>query len=144
LSEWVALSQASGLSLERWRRLVGRIVPLYAWRGTRHYLTELLSFYLPEDSDVQVDDRDFVGLIVGRSRMGVDTRVERDRLFWFKVMIRMPNVPDAAENRVLGRNEWLERIRRVIELAKPAHTTYDLELLLLEAEDDGEAGFVSA
>ncbi len=144
LSEWVALSQASGLSLERRRRLVGRIVPLYAWRGTRKYLTELLSFYLPENSEVLIGDQEFVGLVVGRSRIGVDTWLEQDRPFWFKVMVRMSNVPDAAEDRVLGRNEWLERIRRIIELAKPAHTTYDLALVLLEPDDQWEAGSVPA
>lgn len=144
LSEWVALSQASGLSLERRRRLVGQVVPLYGWRGTRKYLTDVLSFYLPEGSDVQVDDEEFVGLVVGRSRVGVDTWLEQDRPFWFKVIVRLPNVPDAAEDRVLGRDEWMERIARVIELAKPAHTTYDLELVLFSPDDQWQAGSVTA
>src|SRR5262245_31021867 len=59
LSEWVALSETFGLPLERHRRLVGRIVPLYAWRGTRKYLTDILSFHLRERSEVQVDDQEF-------------------------------------------------------------------------------------
>ena len=135
LSEWVALSRTFDLSLERQRGLVGRIVPLYAWRGTRKYLTDILSFHLRERSEVQVNDQEFVGLTLGRSKIGVDTWLERDRPFWFKVTVRMSNAPDAGEDPVLGRDEWLERIGRIIELAKPAHTTYDLELVLQEPDD---------
>ena len=35
LAQWVALSGAASLPIERQRRLIGRIVPLYASRGTR-------------------------------------------------------------------------------------------------------------
>lgn len=134
LAQWVALSRAAGLPLERQRRLVRRIVPLYAWRGTRRYLTELLEFYLPENTEIRVEDQEFIGLVVGKARIGLDSWLEHDRPYWFKVTIRMPESASAAKPRALGRNDWQERIRQVIELAKPAHTTYDLELALLEPE----------
>ncbi len=134
LAQWVALSGAAELPLERRRRLVGRIVPLYAWRGTRRYLIELLEFYLPGNTEIRVADEESVGLVVGSARVGVDTWLEHDRPFWFKVTIRMPDIAGAPEFRALGRNEWQERIRRVIELAKPAHTTYDLELAFPESD----------
>jgi phage tail-like protein len=133
LAQWVALSRATELPLERQRRLVGRIVPLYAWRGTRRYLSELLAFYLPEDSEIRIEDQEFVGLVVGRSRIGSDTWLEQDRPFWFKVTVRL-GAGRAPAERPLGRPEWQERIRRVIELAKPAHTTYDLDLASWEPE----------
>lgn len=137
LEQWIALSRAAGLPLERQRRLVGRIVPLYAWRGTRRYLTELLKFYLPENSEVRVEDQEFVGLVVGQARIGVDSWLEHDRPFWFKVTIQMPDNAAVPAERSLGRDEWLERIRQVIDLARPAHTTYDLELVWSEAESHG-------
>jgi len=137
LAQWVALSRAAGLPLDRQRRLVGRIVPLYAWRGTRRYLTELLGFYLPENSEIGVQDQEFVGLVVGKAKIGLDTWLEHDRPFWFKVMIRLPDNVASGEQRSLGRSEWLERIRQVIDLAKPAHTTYDLELASSEPESHG-------
>jgi phage tail-like protein len=128
LGQWVALSNAAGLSVEGQRRLLGRIVPLYAWRGTGRYLTELLAFYLPEKSEIRVEDQEFVGLILGRARIGSDTWLERDRPFWFKVTVRLPETVAAADQRGLGRSDWQARIRQVVDLAKPAHTTYDLEL----------------
>ena len=123
LGRWVALSGAASLPIERQRRLIGRIVPLYAWRGTKHYLIELLRFHLPEHSEIGVEDQEFTGLILGKSRIGVDAWLEEDRQFWFKVTIRLPE-GEAAR----GRTDWPARIRQVVDLAKPAHTTYDLEL----------------
>jgi phage tail-like protein len=123
LAQWVALSGAASLPLERQRRLVGRIVPLYSQRGTRQYLIDLLRFHLPERSEIDVEDQDFTGLILGKSRVGVDTWLEEDRPFWFKVTIRLPE-----GERARGRIDWPVRIRHVVDLAKPAHTTYDLEV----------------
>lgn len=122
LAQWVALSDPGALSLEGRRRLIGHIVPLYARRGTGHYVTELLRFYLPDDADIGVEDRQFRGLVLGQARVGVDAWLAEDRPFWFKVTIRMPDTAG-------GRTDWGERIRQVIDLAKPAHTTYDLELV---------------
>jgi hypothetical protein len=45
LSEWVALTHKVGLAPKRQRDLVAMIVPLYAKRGTKGYLTKLLEFF---------------------------------------------------------------------------------------------------
>jgi phage tail-like protein len=127
LSQWVALSGSGALSLERRRRLLGQIVPLYAWRGTRHYVAELLRFYLPGAADIDIEDRQFRGLVLGQARVGVDAWLTEDRPFWFKVTVRMPDTGG-------GRTDWRERIRQVVDLAKPAHTTYDLELVASPAD----------
>ena len=128
--------RAAGLPLERQRLLVGRIVPLYARRGTRRYLTELLEFYLPENTEIRIEDQEFVGLIVGKARIGVNSWLEHDRPFWFKVVIRMPDRTSAADQPALSRHEWQERIRQVVDLAKPAHTMYDLELAMADAQSE--------
>jgi hypothetical protein len=128
LAQWVALSGAALLPLERQRRLVGRIVPLYAWRGTRRYVTELLRFYVPENTEIRVEDQEFAGLTLGTSRIGVDAWLEQGRPFWFKVTIRLPDTAGGGERRSHGRTDWPARIRQVVDLAKPAHTTYDLEV----------------
>jgi phage tail-like protein len=131
LEQWVAVSGPRALSLEGRRRLIGRTVPLYAWRGTRRYVTDLLRFYLPDDADVGVEDRQFRGLVLGQARAGVDAWLAADRPFWFRVTIRMSDTAG-------GRTDWRERIRQVIDLAKPAHTTYDLDLVASQTDMEGE------
>jgi phage tail-like protein len=136
LAQWVALSHGMGLPLERRRRLVQIIVPLYAWRGTKRYLTELVKFYLPADAEVRVDDQEFSGFRIGMAKVGVDTWLERDRPFWFKVTIRVPSPGTDAERGPQWQDEWQKRVRQVIELAKPAHTTYDLDWALADEKSE--------
>jgi hypothetical protein len=128
LAHWVALSGPLPISVERQRQLVGRIVPLYAWRGTRRYVTELLEFYLPENARIRVEDGEFAGFEIGRSRIGIDAWLEHDRPFWFKVMVLLPDPAAGREGDTRGPVDWETLIRQIIDLAKPAHTTYDLEL----------------
>ena len=136
LAQWVALSHRMGLPLEQQRRLVGRIVPLYAWRGTKRYLTELLKLYLPTGAEVRVEDQEFNGFKIGMAKVGLDTWLERDRPFWFKVTIRVPSSGTHAERGPQWQDEWQKRIRQVVELAKPAHTTYDLDWSLADVESE--------
>lgn len=130
LSQWVALSHGLGLPAARLRQLIGVIVPLYAWRGTKRYLADLLKFFLPEHSEIQIEDQQFVGLVVGRARVGTDTWLEQDRPFWFKVTLRLP----ASELAARREEEWRKPIVQIIDLAKPAHTTYGLDLALAQME----------
>jgi phage tail-like protein len=136
LAQWVALSHRMGLPLEQQRRLVGRIVPLYAWRGTKQYLTELLKLYLPTGAEVRVEDQEFNGFKIGMAKVGLDTWLERDRPFWFKVTIRVPSSGADAERGPQWQDEWQKRVRQVIELAKPAHTTYDLDWALADVKSE--------
>jgi len=136
LAQWVALSRRMGLPLEQQRRLVGTIVPLYAWRGTKHYLIELLKFYLPEGAEIRVEDQEFTGLVVGKARIGLDTWLEHDRPFWFKVTIRVPSSGTDGERSLQWQDEWQMRVRQVIELAKPAHTTYELDWALVDEKSE--------
>jgi phage tail-like protein len=130
LAQWVALSHRMGLPLEQQRRLVEKIVPLYAWRGTKRYLIKLLKLYLPTGAEVRVEDQELNGFKIGMAKVGLDTWLERDRPFWFKVTIRVPSSGVDAERGPQWQDEWQKRVRQVIELAKPAHTTYDLDWAL--------------
>jgi phage tail-like protein len=127
LAEWVALSNKIGLSSKRQRELVARIVPLYAQRGTKVYLAKLLEFFSPEGAAITIEDHELPGLIVGTAKLGVDSWLERDRPFWFKVKIRVPDPGAGAERQSQLQNEWQQRARQVIDLAKPAHTIYELD-----------------
>lgn len=122
LAQWVALAHGRGLPEDRLRNLIARSVPLYAQRGTKAYIEELLKLFLTGVESVSVNDQETTAVVVGRSRVGVDSWLGGDRPFWFRVVICV----DSEESNEPG--PGLERsARSVIELAKPAYTTYELE-----------------
>lgn len=125
LARWVALTHLDGLTEKRQRQLLAEIVPLYAQRGTEKYLERLLELFKPENATVSIEDQELQGFVVGTATIGIDSRLERDRPFWFKVKI-FTSVIDPDERRE-SRTQWEKRIRRVIDLAKPAHTLYELD-----------------
>jgi phage tail-like protein len=127
LSEWVAVSHKTGLLPIRQRELLAKIVPLYAERGTKTYLAKLLQFFSPEGTEITIEDHELPGFIIGTAEIGVDSWLERDRAFWFKVKIRVPSPGGSAARQAQLQNEWQERARQVIDLAKPAHTMYQLD-----------------
>jgi phage tail-like protein len=133
LARWVAASQLDLFTPERQRRLIAGIVPLYARRGTQGYLTAVLELLVPDGTTVSVQDEGLRGFVLGTSRVGVDTLLDREKPFWFKVTIEVPtDVSDPAEGeRRLAkfRDRWGKPIRQVIELAKPAHALYELDYL---------------
>jgi phage tail-like protein len=134
LAQWVALSHLSGLTKQRQRDLLAEIVPLYAQRGTQTYLERLLEFFKPENTSIVVEDRELHGFIVGATRIGIDSRLEYDRPFWFRVAIYIAvPVGDTSEQRGFIA-QWEERLRRVIDLAKPAHTLYELDWQFEDSE----------
>lgn len=126
LAQWVALTHLDGLTEERQRQLLAEIVPLYAKRGTKKYLEQLLAFFTPENARVEIMDQGLQGFVVGTAKLGLDSRLERDRPFWFQVTISVPASRDEPEKRKEFRAQWEQGVRQVIDLAKPAHTLYEL------------------
>ena len=127
LAQWVALTHFSGLPPARQRRLLSTIVPLYGKRGTREYLEKILDFYKPEDAVIEIIETGTPGFEVGESPLGVETRLGGEAPFLFKVRIFSRRPPtDSAEEREF-RTRMEKQLRRAIELAKPAHTCYELQ-----------------
>lgn len=120
LASWLAFAPHRLFEPEELRRIVAGIVPLYGRRGTRAYLEQLLALCFDEVAQVQVEER-LDGFCLGRSRIGVDTWLSEERPFWFSVDVRVRGGAPAA-------TRLEQRVRAVIEFAKPAHTTYDLTL----------------
>lgn len=101
LSSWVAFSIRADLAVDQKRSFLSRIVPLYARRGTLLNLQELLGIFIH----------------------GTPTVVESDDPFHFHVSIQLPQAPPA----VLLRQSTIAHA--LIDMEKPAHTFYDLELI---------------
>ncbi len=137
LAQWVALGQHQGLTGERLRNLISRIVPLYTKRGTKKYVSQLLELSIPEITVVGIRDQQQQGLTLGKSSLGKDSWLEGEKPFWFEVVVRdQAKKDDAMENERFKEN-WRERIRSIIDLAKPAHTTYGVRW---EYETEGNIG----
>lgn len=126
LAQWVALGQYQGLPEKKLRALMARIVPLYGQRGTKRYLTNMLQFFIPENATITINDQELPSLIVGISKVGLDSRLGGDMPFWFLVKIRSRVSTTNPEEREKLRKEFEKSARSVIDLAKPAHTTYQL------------------
>jgi phage tail-like protein len=127
LATWLSFTPHALFPPELLRRIVGGIVPMYGKRGTRDYLVRLLELCFGNElAQIQVDDRPGVGFTVGQSTVGVDTRLAVSRPFCFKVVIERHE--SQAEPMASHEAEALQhRLRAVIDFAKPAHTTYELE-----------------
>jgi len=121
LASWVALDLRADLPRPRRRKLLANIVPLYQIRGTKKYMEKVLQLHL--DGDVTVDDSELPRFQVGvHSTLGSDTYVDGGPPYFFRVKVEL-----SASERELEVQAHMAR--EVIELAKPAHTVYLLEMI---------------
>lgn len=130
IASWLAFAPQRLFEPEQLRRVVAGIVPLYGRRGTRAYIEQLLKLCFDEIAAVRVDERDLTGLCLGRSRTGIDSLLAAQRPFWFSVdvQVRAHAAPPARLE---------QRLRAVIDFAKPAHTLYELRMHLSAPGEDG-------
>ena len=99
LAQWVALGQLQLLAEEQRRTLIANIVPLYAIRGTKNYLAKILALFFPGCSPTI--DEELPAMRVGKSKIGVDTRLGGDIPFFFLVKLQLPT----EEKNPLNSNE---------------------------------------
>jgi phage tail-like protein len=119
LAQWVAFTPHALFSPPQLRRIVAGIVPLYTRRGTRAYLEQLLRLCFEEIDAVEIDEAAGPGLRLGHARVGEDSVLGPGRPFWFRVVL----VLRAGEARA---GAFEDRVRALIDFAKPAHTAYEL------------------
>ena len=127
LAAWLAFAPHPLFEPERLRRIVAGIVPLHGRRGTRSYLEQLLRLCFEEIANVHVDEQDQTGLRVGRSKLGLDSLLAEERPFWFSVDIDVRG-DGTAQAWSTGAMRFEQRVRAIIDFAKPAHTAYELRL----------------
>jgi phage tail-like protein len=102
LASWVALSLRADLDERSQRRFIACSVERYQFRGTKANLQQLLELFL--SATPSVND-------------------ETGRVHHFQVIISFPAINSPE---ILGRQ--LDIASNVIELEKPAHTSYDLDV----------------
>jgi phage tail-like protein len=127
LATWVAFTPHELFSPDQLRTLISRIVPLYAKRGTRAYLEELLKLCFEEISDVKIDEDAASKFKVGHCRVGIDTLFGDERPFWFHINIALHRHKFDKKTEKPP-HEFEQQVRRIIDFGKPGHTAYELSL----------------
>lgn len=136
LANWVALSLRADLSEARKREAIARIVPLYGKRGTKDGIKDLVELFTggtitliePDDLELQIRDH---------STIGRDTWLGGPPPHVFRARFTPPHEDSKdKEQRERQGKLQIEIARWAIEMAKPAHTWYTLEVA--ESEQSAE------
>jgi phage tail-like protein len=122
LAKWFTLGLRDDWTDEEKRRLLSRIVPLYRQRGTKAGLSDLLSTYT--GMQVEISDQIQPIQIGVSSTIGIDTMIGGAPPHYFLVRMYLGDV----EPTLLSRRQAIAKA--IIEQEKPAHTYYDLEILV--------------
>lgn len=139
LASWVALALDQNWDLDKKRRWLERIVPLYQRRGTRAGLAEFLTMFVGNQARI---DEPAGGFILGKvlnvkqtSTLAVDTFLAGAPAYYFRVRINYgfpegmadaAGIPAEDFDIAVWRN-LRKGTRAIIDLEKPAHTYYTLD-----------------
>ena len=125
LAHWVALTFDQNWELDKKRRWLQKIVPLYKKRGTKSGLTEYLNMFLGNQVIVEEPPGGFIIGEPENSTIGVNTYIAGAPAYFFRVKINYGYPPN--EFRI---DEWKnlrKGTRTIVDLEKPAHTYYHLD-----------------
>jgi len=124
LAGWVALSLRADLDEERQREFIANAVSLYRERGTRRGLERLIQIYTRLAPTIDEMNTPFqLGV---HATIGVDTILGGGGPHHFRVLLRLAT-GDEGQGTIADRlRRQREVVHAIIDLEKPAHTTYDL------------------
>lgn len=136
LAHWVAWEIEPNWNLERQRHLIRHAMTIYRWHGTRQGLRFYLHLYtgLPIDEDlpeaqkhISIQEVFEGGFQYGACILGQDSVLGGGRPYHFGVCLR-PQRSDLIDETL---------VRSIIDRAKPAFCTYDLEIAPIDAGTEG-------
>jgi len=120
LAGWVALTLRADLDELRQRDFIARAVSLYRLRGTKQGLEEVVRIFTRLAPSIDELNTSFqIGV---HSTIGVDTLLDGGGPHFFRVLMRLPT-PDPEQRR-----QMQEVATAIIDMEKPAHTHYVLEV----------------
>jgi phage tail-like protein len=123
LAGWVALTVRDDWTDEHKRTFIAKAVQLYRLRGTRAGVENFVKAYtggLPVEILEQADEFQ----IGDHSQLGVDTVLGGGAPFFFRVIL--------TSSDPLGFQKQSDIVKALIELQKPAHTSFSLEVETLQ------------
>jgi hypothetical protein len=131
LAGWVALVPRPDVGDDIVRQLIARAVPLYAKRGTKAGIEEILSLY---GLAARIEEPTGWLQVGVASSVGVDTRIDGPPPHYFSVVLVLaPGTSNDEQAR------QLDLLRAIVDAEKPAHTYYDYppEIILPEQFEVG-------
>lgn len=159
LAGWTALSLRADWTPDQQRQFLANIVSLYRYRGTKENLAKLLEIYTnglqpvitePKDTPFQIRNVLTLGVktqipfeinnfqIDEPLTIGVNTQIGGAVPHYFHVKVKIPKLKLADLDR------QREIISALIDLQKPAHTYYDLELQLADTIQVGINSYIGS
>ncbi len=120
LASWVALVLKEDWDIERKRKVIAGIIPIFRMRGTKKGLEEYLWIYTGNDVNIIEEVEPFqVGI---RSTVGENTILGGLPPYFFIVNVDLP----ASDNITI--NNKRKVIKKIIESEKPVHTNYSINI----------------
>lgn len=128
LASWMGTTLYRQLPKAKQHDFVANASDYYRYRGTRHNLQRLLELFI--GPAVHIDEPDFLLFQVGVHSIGLEAYIQGGPPHAFRVTVTIPTIADRGLEEASNRIRQIEQLARaVIDLEKPAHTTYELKLL---------------
>jgi phage tail-like protein len=117
VSKWLNITLINSMPVERKRSIMSRAGDLFETRGTRIGLTKLLEVYTGLDVEIEENFGPFK--LSPQSSLGNNTILGEGTPFTFTIFIHISDteIPN------------LDQLRNIIDLEKPIHTNYSIELV---------------
>jgi phage tail-like protein len=119
LAGWVALSLRDDWTDDHKRKFIAKAVPLYRLRGTKAGVAQFVQTYTG-GPPVEISEQGAEFQLGVHSRIGVDTILDSGTPFFFRVKL--------TSSDPLGFQKQMDMVSALIELQKPAHTSFSLEV----------------
>ncbi|MGB9939416.1 phage tail protein [Methanosarcina sp.] len=136
LASWVDLVLQEDWDLQKKREIIARIIPIYRMRGTKKGIEEFLRIYVGGNIEIF----ETPAFQVGSSHVGVNSLVGKGIMpYDFTVIITLPK-------RYQEESEYckvLKNIKDILDLEKPAHTTYNLRVITSALKIGNKAGSIT-
>ncbi len=121
LASWTAMSFDHGWDEEKQRALVKRAVDLFRLRGTKKGLMLFLQLFTGHEPEIEEHVYPVSGCRTGNSRIGVDAVVMHPPRLAHCFVVTLPKLEENLTP------EFILRVHRIIQMERPAHTTYYLQ-----------------
>jgi phage tail-like protein len=127
LASWAALSLRATMKPKKKRDLIANIIPLYRIRGTKAYVERLLELCV--DAPASVSEDEIPPLQLGiHCTVGEDMYLGGGAPHYFRVTLV------ASDLNALEVQAQRQLAYEVVELAKPAHTAYEFQVISAELQ----------